>query len=230
MRTFKAIGALLDYPTAELVGALDEVEACVEAEGFLGRRPLAGVRAVVAHLRTRLPLDLQEDYVALFDRTRRLSLHLHEHSYGESRDRGQAMVELATAYRLHGFELAGPEMPDYLPLFLEFLSELPEEPARRYLADAVDILEALRVRLDERGSVHARLLEALVSLSAHRAERAEVEAILGGEPKDPATAEELDEAWAEEPVTFSPGAALGDCPYARGAVRDRLQAAKGQGA
>lgn len=230
MRTFKAIGALLDYPTAELLGALDEIERCIQAEGVLGPEQRAGARDMAAHLRARPLLELQEEYVALFDRTRRLSLHLHEHSYGESRDRGQAMVNLAMTYRLHGFELAAPQMPDYLPLFLEFLSQLPPKPARRYLADAVDIIEALRVRLDERDSVYAHLFEALVALSARRADGAEVEAILEGEPKDPETAEELDEAWAEEPVTFSPGAALGGCPYAEGAVHDRLRAARSQGA
>ena len=66
--------------------------------------------------------DLQERYVLLFDRTRSLSLHLFEHVHGESRDRGQAMVDLKALYERHGLHMSSSELPDHLPLFLEFLS------------------------------------------------------------------------------------------------------------
>ena len=69
--------------------------------------------------------DLQERYVLLFDRTRSLSLHLFEHVHGESRDRGQAMVDLKTIYENGGLEIAATELPDFVPLFLEFLSTQP---------------------------------------------------------------------------------------------------------
>ena len=69
--------------------------------------------------------DLQERYVLLFDRTRSLSLHLFEHVHGESRDRGQAMVDLKALYERHGLLMSSSELPDHLPLFLEFLSDHP---------------------------------------------------------------------------------------------------------
>jgi nitrate reductase delta subunit len=159
-------------------------------------------------------MDLQEYWIGLFDRSKRLALHLYEHSYRESRDRGQAMVNLALTYRMNGFELNASEMPDYLPLFLEFLSVIPEVHARRYLTDAIEIIEALRIRLEERDSTYAGLLGALVTLASREADVDEVEAILAEEPRDPADLEALDKEWAEERVDFAAGSALKDCAYA----------------
>lgn len=131
------------------------------------------------------------------------------------------MVNLALTYRMNGFELNAAEMPDYLPLFLEFLSVIPEVHARRYLTDAIEIVEALRIRLEERDSTYAALMAALISLAQREADDAEVEAILAGEPEDPKDLEELDREWAEEPVHFTAGSALKDCPYSGDSVRNR---------
>ena len=221
MISFKALGALLDYPTPELQIALDEVEQAIVEERALPAGELDGVRALIERLRRSDIMDAQEYWIGLFDRSKRLALHLYEHSYGESRDRGQAMVNLALTYRMNGFELNAAEMPDYLPLFLEFLSVIPEVHARRYLTDAVEIIEALRIRLEERDSTYAAVLAALVTLASRDVDDAEVEAILAGEPEDPADLEALDREWAEEPVDFSAGSALKDCPYAGATARDR---------
>jgi nitrate reductase delta subunit len=230
MITFKALSALLDYPTAEMVASLSAIEAALAEERALGEEELLAVRHFICNLERRDLLDLQERWVNLFDRSKRLALHLYEHSYGESRDRGQAMVNLALTYRMNGFELAASEMPDYLPLFLEFLSVIPEVHARRYLTDATEIIEALRIRLEERDSTYAALLGALVSLAHREADDAEVEAILAGEPEDPKDLEELDREWAEEPVEFTAGSALKDCPYSGDAIRSRAVELAGTGA
>ncbi|HEU4697196.1 MAG TPA: nitrate reductase molybdenum cofactor assembly chaperone [Sphingomicrobium sp.] len=221
MISFKAIGALLDYPTPELQAAADEIDQALAEERALPAAELEGVRAFIDRLRSSDIMDLQEYWIGLFDRSKRLALHLYEHSYGESRDRGQAMVNLALTYRMNGFELNASEMPDYLPLFLEFLSMIPEVHARRYLTDALEIIEALRIRLDERDSTYAALLSALVTLASREADEGLVEEILAGEPRDPADLEELDKEWAEDPVDFSAGSALKDCPYSGGIGRDR---------
>ena len=221
MISFKALGALLDYPTPELQAALDEVEQALCEERAIPAAELEGVRALIERLRRSDIMDAQEYWIGLFDRSKRLALHLYEHSYGESRDRGQAMVNLALTYRMNGFELHAAEMPDYLPLFLEFLSVIPEVHALRYLTDAIEIIEALRIRLEERDSTYAALLGALVTLASRDADEAEVEAILAEEPRDPADFEELDKEWAEEPVDFSAGSALKDCPYSGAAMRER---------
>jgi nitrate reductase delta subunit len=221
MISFKALGALLDYPTPELQSALDEIEQALNEERAIPAAELEGVRALIDRLRKSDIMDAQEYWIGLFDQSKRLALHLYEHSYGESRDRGQAMVNLALTYRMNGFELNAAEMPDYLPLFLEFLSVIPEMHARRYLTDAVEIIEALRIRLDERDSTYAALLTALVTLASRNADEGEVEAILASEPQDPQDLEQLDEQWAEEPVDFTAGSALKDCPYAGATARDR---------
>lgn len=230
MITFKALAALLDYPTPELQIALDEVEQAIVEERALPAGELDGVRALIERLRRSDIMDAQEYWIGLFDRSKRLALHLYEHSYGESRDRGQAMVNLALTYRMNGFELNASEMPDYLPLFLEFLSVIPEVHARRYLTDAIAIIEALRIRLEERDSTYAALLTALVTLASKEADIDEVEAILADEPQDPADLEALDKEWAEEPVDFTAGSALKDCPYAGAAARDRAAQFAGAGA
>jgi nitrate reductase delta subunit len=221
MISFKALGALIDYPTAELQAAADEIEQALAEERAIPAPELDGVRGLIDRLRGADIMDSQEYWIRLFDRSKRLALHLYEHSYGESRDRGQAMVNLALTYRMNGFELNAAEMPDYLPLFLEFLSVIPEAHARRYLTDALEIIEALRIRLEERDSTYAALLSALVTLASREADDAVVEEILAGEPQDPADLEELDREWAEEPVDFAAGSALKDCPYSGGIARDR---------
>jgi nitrate reductase molybdenum cofactor assembly chaperone NarJ/NarW len=221
MISFKAIGALLDYPTAELQCAADEIEQALAEERALGATELDGIRAFLDRLRRSELMELQEYWIGLFDRSKRLALHLYEHSHGESRDRGQAMVNLALTYRMNGFELNAAEMPDYLPLFLEFLSVIPEVHARRYLTDAIEIIEALRIRLEERDSSYAALLTALVTLASRDADQSGVEAILADEPLDPPDLETLDREWAEEPVDFTAGSALKDCPYAGATARDR---------
>jgi nitrate reductase delta subunit len=221
MITFKALSALLDYPNAEMLASLSAIEAALVGEHKLGEDELLNVRHFICDLERRDLLDVQERWINLFDRSRRLALHLYEHSHGESRDRGQAMVNLALTYRMNGFELNAAEMPDYLPLFLEFLSVIPEVHARRYLTDAIEIVEALRIRLEERDSTYAALMAALISLAQREADDAEVEAILAGEPEDPKDLEELDREWAEEPVHFTAGSALKDCPYSGDSVRNR---------
>ena len=230
MISFKALGALLDYPTVEIQLAADEIEQALLEERAIPAGSIDGVRAFVQRLRTTDIMDLQEYWVSLFDRSKRLALHLYEHCHGESRDRGQAMVNLALTYRMNGYEMNAAEMPDYLPLFLEFLSQVPEAPAQRYLADAIEIVEALRIRLEERDSTYAALLEALVGMSNRAADEAEVEAILASEPEDPKDLEELDREWAEEPVDFAAGSALKDCPYAGGLTRQRAAEIAGAGA
>jgi nitrate reductase delta subunit len=230
MITFKALSALLDYPTAEMVASLSAIEAALAEERALGEEELLAVRHFICDLERRDLLDLQERWINLFDRSKRLALHLYEHSHGESRDRGQAMVNLALTYRMNGFELNAAEMPDYLPLFLEFLSVIPEVHAKRYLTDATEIIEALRIRLEERDSTYAALPGALVSLAQREADDAEVEAILAGEPEDPKDLEELDREWAEEPVDFTVGSALKDCPYSGDAIRSRAAELAGTGA
>ncbi|MEI6558696.1 MAG: nitrate reductase molybdenum cofactor assembly chaperone [Rhodospirillaceae bacterium] len=216
IKSIKALGALLTYPEPELISALDEIGALIEAEKGLSRKVREGVATLIAHLRTEDLLTQQERYVSLFDRSRTLCLHLYEHVFGESRDRGQAMVRLVQLYDRHGFEIVGRELPDYLPLLCEFLAEMPSSAARAVLADALTPLAALSRRLTERGERYAPVLAGLVELSGGTVNQAELEAFIAAQPKEPETLEELDRQAEEEPVTFGAGSALKDCSVLSG--------------
>jgi nitrate reductase delta subunit len=200
--TFKALSALLSYPDDDLRAAVGEIEEAITQEGLLDAGLRASLRPLFENFRHADLLDLQEAYVDLFDTTRRLSLHLFEHVHGDSRDRGQAMVDLASVYEKNGLILAAHELPDHLPLFLEYLSTRPFDEARGLLAETGDILAVLGGRLAERKSPYAAVFGALLAL-AGRGEETVVPA--AEEPDD------IDAAWAEAPVTFGAGSAAGGC-------------------
>jgi nitrate reductase delta subunit len=203
MLIVRALGRLLTYPTAELIEALPEIHAAV-AESSLPPPHVAGVSDFIEAVAGGDLLELQETYVNLFDRNRRLSLHLYEHVHGEARERGQAMVRLLTIYKLHGFEPDVRELPDFLPMFCEFLSLIPERAARHMLGDAATVLELLRERLAKRGSPYASVMTALLGLSSQQVDRTLLERISQGVDDDPSDLNALDEAWEEAPVTFGP--------------------------
>lgn len=138
--TLKVLSTLLCYPEADLLAALPDMAPIVERETLLRPESRTAVLGLIEAWRDADLLDLQEAYVALFDRGRSLSLHLFEPVHGESRDRGQAMVDLLRLYRSHGFELSSRELPDYVPLFLEFLSRQTRAEAVALLRDAMPVL------------------------------------------------------------------------------------------
>src|SRR6185312_2477217 len=163
--TYKVLSAILSYPTAELQAAAHELIAALNAEKLLSRDARAAVGNLLSGIAADDLLEAQSQYIDLFDRTRALSLHLFEHVHGESRDRGQAMVLLLQRYQQAGLDIGTRELPDYIPLFLEFLSTQSEAEARARLEEAAHIFAALGERLRKRGSPYAAVLEALVALS-----------------------------------------------------------------
>jgi len=201
MKSLKLLSALLSYPDPELVEAASELRGVLARCSGLSRATVRALKDLLDELEQRDLYELQERYVALFDRGRRLSLHLFEHVHGESRDRGQAMVDLVDAYRSHGFELAARELPDYLPLFLEFLSEIPEPDASEFLADAMPIVALLGARLAAKGSVYAGIFDALVSIGGKPADHAQIRRRVEEEGPDQ-TIEQMDRIWEEEAVSF----------------------------
>lgn len=213
MKTFKALSALLTYPVDELQEAIPAIRT-VLGEGLLTQASITALEPLLSSLETGDLYDLQERYVLLFDRSRTLSLNLFEHIHGESRDRGGAMVDLLETYRAGGFDLAGTELPDHLPVLLEFLSLRPLAEAREILADAGHILVALNERLARRETVYAPVLEALVALSAADATTEEAQALLSLQDDNPEDLAALDAVWEEAQVTFGPDPNAG-CPVSR---------------
>ena len=201
-RSFKVYAALLSYPTQDICDAASAFSDVLDAENLIAKRNRVRVDTLIEQLVSRDLYDLQERYVELFDRSRTLSLHLFEHVHGESRDRGQAMVDLKALYESHGLDMAANELPDFLPLFLEFLSELPLAEARTLLGETAHVLDALTERLRKRKSLYTAVMRNL-ALSA------KVET-----PADESQSlEAIDQAWEDEQVVFGPDPSAG-CPIA----------------
>lgn len=202
MLIFKVLSLLLSYPEADMLEALDEMAEVVDQEPRLSQPRKRSLQALLASYLGVDLLDAQEDYVALFDRGRFLSLHIFEHVHGESRDRGQAMVNLLEMYQSHGFEMDSRELPDYLPLFLEFLSQLPaEQEALQLLQDAMPVLSLLGARLAERGSGFAAVFDALADLAGEPEQMAVIRQQAANEGDDE-TLLNIDAIWEEEAVSF----------------------------
>jgi nitrate reductase delta subunit len=217
-RTYRALAALIAYPTEALQAATGEIAAVLAEEGLVPAPHLAAIDVLLAELADRDIYDLQERYFALFDRSRTLSLHLFEHVHGESRDRGQAMADLIELYRGHGFEPTASELPDFLPLFLEFLSLLPGHEAQALLAEPAGILHILAERLVTRKSAYAAVFQALATLA-----NAPAIDLPDTSAEDPDDLVALDAAWEEAAVHFGPGEQIDSCGTDR--LRTRLRAA-----
>ncbi len=213
-RTLKAISLILSYPTRELQAAMPEIGAVLGAETRLTAAARRALRPLVEDLGSRDIYELEEQYVMLFDRSRTLSLNLFEHVHGESRDRGGAMVSLVESYRAGGFEPATSELPDHLPVILEFLSTRPFVEAQETLANAAHIIAALQERLQRRDSGYAAAFAALIQLAGVQADAEAVAELLDQPEVDPEDLEALDEVWEESEVRFGPDPNAG-CPAGR---------------
>lgn len=200
--SLKILSLLLSYPEPALVAAVPEFESALRADELTGPAERDALLALANDIAALDLYDAQERYVWLFDRTRALSLHLFEHVHGESRDRGQAMVSLLELYAEHDLEIDARELPDYLPLFLEFVSTRPAEHARRLLGQASPVLAAVARRLHDRDSVYAQAFDALVRIADGEADAARVAEILAVPVDDPSDLEALDRVWQDEVVAF----------------------------
>ncbi len=194
MLLFRALSALLSYPSEEMRQALPEIREIIAATPLIASRERGELFNLIDEIGYGELLDAEERYVDLFDRGRALSLHLFEHLHGESRDRGEAMVDLKHIYAQAGFELTASELPDYLPVVLEYLSCRDLAETRAMLADCAHILKTIGQSLIARRSHYAAILQALLIIAG--------EARIDSTKITPAkeTDEKLDRNWAEEPA------------------------------
>ncbi|MBL8556205.1 MAG: nitrate reductase molybdenum cofactor assembly chaperone [Phenylobacterium sp.] len=215
--SYRALALVLSYPTEATRALLPAAAEVLEKDA----RIPAPIRRAVARLAEDVATDdlyeAQERYVWLFDRTRSLSLNLYEHVHGESRDRGQAMVALLELYRSKGLELSANELPDHLPVFLEFLSTLPDAEAGSLLGEAAHVLSALGQRLHKRQSPYRAAFGALSALAQDRADAAALAALMAEPDDNPDDLEAMDKLWAETAVTFGPSDV--GCPKADALVK-----------
>ena len=208
-KTLKLLSALLTYPTAELQAAVLEMRAALDAERCLPQRSRDRLDRIMEEIANGDLYELQERYVLLFDHTRSLSLHLFEHVHGESRDRGQAMVDLKALYERHGLFTSSSELPDFIPLYLEFLSAIPSAEARALLGEPLHIFEAIRQRLKKRKAAYSAVFSALLAVAEASPATQIIDALLVAPDDNPNDLAALDAAWEDEEVKFGPGAAPG---------------------
>lgn len=194
MRLLRAMSALLSYPSEGMRRALPEIADVVRAAPLLTPRERDALLDLIDELDRGDLLNIEERYVDLFDRGRALSLHLFEHLHGDSRDRGDAMVDLKRIYARAGFELSSRELPDYLPVVLEYLSCRDLAEARAMLADCAHILATIGRSLIARRSRYAAVLQALLVVAGEAPiDTTKVPAVLERRGA-------LDRDWAEEPA------------------------------
>lgn len=159
---YKLLSKLLDYPSDDLYAALPELRAALGQD--LAERERQTLAAFLDGLATLEPTEAQARYVQTFDLTPSHSLHLTHHLFGEEKTRGPALIDLAEFYKEYGLELtpvAGSdvnELPDYLPLMLEFAGELDPDEARMFLAQWTRVLAQLANNLEAADSPYAPLV------------------------------------------------------------------------
>ncbi|MGB3393618.1 MAG: nitrate reductase molybdenum cofactor assembly chaperone [Stenotrophomonas sp.] len=218
MSLLKLVGVLLDYPDDELWQHGPELLAACDDPALAPERRRQ-LHAFAQQLLDSDPLEAQARWLGSFDRGRSLSLLLFEHIHGESRDRGQAMVDLMETYRRNGFALDARELPDYLPLLLEYLAYQPEAEARDWLHHIGHIAGMLAARAAERELPYSVLFEILVEAGDGKADLAALRKRASEEVRDD-TVEAMDQLWEEEAVRFGPEAPSQDCaPPSRSPAR-----------
>ncbi|WP_413521036.1 nitrate reductase molybdenum cofactor assembly chaperone [Psychrobacter glacincola] len=209
MKILKVLSLLIDYPSNELFlgDTLADCTEIVARSTIISPEVRAQIIDLIEDLIDTGSLEAQARYDGLFERGRSLSLWLFEHVHGESRDRGQAMVDLMGQYEEAGFEISVKELPDYLPLYLEFLAYQAtviedDIQIRMDIADVSHIIALLAARLEHRGSMYKGCFNALLQIAGKPLDMVEEyqEKISKEKPDD--SFEALDKEWEEEVVTF----------------------------
>ena len=186
----RALSRLLQYPDLELMEHLPEVAAALYEMPKLSKKVHLGLMEFVNNLEASDLMGSQENYVECFDRGRATSLHLFEHVHGDSRERGQAMVDLLQTYKEGGLQLSANELPDHLSIILEFASTLPLDQAKQFVGEMAHILNAVYSTLVARNNRYAWLIAAAIEFSGEKFKVVELKI----------EEESMDEEWAEPPA------------------------------
>lgn len=203
--SLRVLAHLLRYPDAQMRAHASEMAQALADEAALPSARIDELQRLLRQLASDDAMRVESTYVDVFDRGRSTALHLFEHVHGDSRDRGPAMIDLIQTYEQAGLYLAPDELPDHLPVLLEFASTQPAAHAREFLGEFAHILQVIFSALQKRESAYASVLAAVLELAG---EHAAAVAVAADEP--------LDESWAE-PEAF------GDCPSAATAMAGGAQ-------
>jgi len=203
MKTFKLLGLLLTYPEGTVYSESNELLETLRSEALLPEKFIKKVETFLIRQKAQDLMAVQEDYVETFDRGRAHCLHLFEHIHGESRDRGQAMINLSETYATKDLYIDNGELPDYLPLFMEYLSRCEFQDATELLGEAIDVIAVIGAKLKKYKSPYADIFTSIEVLSNVKADSEKLKTALRESRKDPETLEELDQQWKEAEVFTS---------------------------
>ncbi len=191
----KALACLLLYPDEELLKSLPEIESTLRESAELDASSKGQLKGLIEWIRETDMSSLQAAYVSTFDIGKHGSLNLFEHTQGDSRDRGHVMVELNRLYKEHGLELTTTELPDHLPVFLEFLAGLKREDAQLWLESVIGPIKKIDHELQLDASPWEAVTAALLDFAG-----AEREVVSERTPDEMIPT--LDAEYYEAPVTF----------------------------
>lgn len=158
---YKLLSVLLQYPDDRVTRGREDLGAAIAALPRSGQRRL--IERFWDWFGAAAATEVQQRYVETFDLQRRSSLYLTFYTEGDTRKRGQALLRLKHVYRAAGLEMEGPELPDFLPLMLEFAAIAPDGVGTRLLREHRAGLELLRLHLTEIQSPYRFLVEAVTA-------------------------------------------------------------------
>ncbi len=171
MVIYKLLARLVDYPTEEMLENLPEIGKLIEEDSTISASEKEGLNEFISWLGESELLRLQENYVNTFDMVPEHDLHLTHHLFGDDRGRGPALVDLSEHYKAAGLDVAAKEIPDFLPLILEYVSTLDDMGARVFLGDAAKVLTVLAANLEKAESPYAKLMR-IIENRGHLAQAA----------------------------------------------------------
>ncbi|MCU7804854.1 MAG: nitrate reductase molybdenum cofactor assembly chaperone [Candidatus Thiodiazotropha sp. (ex Lucinoma annulata)] len=158
MHIYTILARLLDYPDEELMENMPEIISLLKGDPGISEQERDALMRLIAWMQSHDLTGLQGSYVQTFDMTPEHDLHLTHHLFGDDRGRGPALIDLSEHYKGMGLELEKGEIPDYLPLILEFVSTLDDMQARVFLGDAAKVLKVLAENLEKKESPYAQLI------------------------------------------------------------------------
>lgn len=197
-KIFKILSILLMYPDQQLKDNAENISIIIRDDNDILKKD--ELSSFLIYLKeTNLSL-LQENYVSLFDRQKKFSLYLFEHIHGDSRERGNAIVDLQNIYKNNKFDINDTkELPDYIPLFLEFISMMEEKEAYDMLGEIVNLIHIIGKRLEIINSNYSIIFSILESLSKIKPDYSIAKKILSKD-NNIEKHSNIDKEWEEEKI------------------------------
>ena len=162
----QVLAMLLNYPDDDLLNHLDEIASITD------RSPSAeiesAIQAFVSELNTHRLVQIQERYTAVFDIDPATTMNMTYHAFGDNEKRAAALAHLQHNYEQAGWQRITGELPDYLPLMLEFLSICQDSKYTTPVWQCLRGMQPLVERLKKNEPIYATLLQPIVNLAAER--------------------------------------------------------------